>query len=105
MSYKLRISELFFEKLEKMYDFYSIEKDNIILAEKKYTAITKQISKLSEDPDLIRIIPQEPFHSKGLRRVSVEYYSIIFTVDEDAETVDILDLFYAGSDYFEHLRS
>ncbi|MDK6295924.1 type II toxin-antitoxin system RelE/ParE family toxin [Gardnerella swidsinskii] len=38
----------------------------------------------------------EPWHSVGIRRVSVDNYTVFYQVDENQMTVTVIRIFYSG---------
>ena len=66
-------------------------------AVRKIENIEKMIISLESDPARIPVMLGEPFHKMGIRRVTVEDYSIFFTIDDNAMTVDVFDIYPARS--------
>ena len=53
---------------------------------------------LDRMPERIKLTPEEPWHSQGVRRMLVKNYYVYFWINEDRHTVEITDVIYARSD-------
>lgn len=62
----------------------------------QYNRIADAILKLDEMPERFRIMDSEPEHSRGLRRMLVDNYSVFYIIGEDS--VKITDVLYTPSD-------
>ena len=60
--------------------------------------LRKEIGKLSEMPTRIKLIDDEPWHSRGVRKFIVRNFLVYFRVEEDKKTVYILNVIYAKRD-------
>ena len=62
----------------------------------QYNRIADAILILDEMPERFRIMDSEPEHSRGLRRMLVDNYSVFYIIEEDS--VMITDVLYTPSD-------
>ena len=58
--------------------------------------ILKAVSSLSELPMRYPLYEKEPWHSRGLRKMSVGNYVVFYLSNEESGTVIVLHVFYAG---------
>ena len=55
-------------------------------------AIRTEIAKLSEMPGRIKPVDEEPWHSRGLRKINAKNFYVYFRVDEPTKRVYILNI-------------
>ena len=68
----------------------------------QYNRIADEILKLDVFPERFRIMDSEPEHSKGIRRMLVDSYSVFYIIKEDK--VIVTDVLYSASDIEERLK-
>ena len=66
-------------------------------------AIRKEIASLSEMPAQYKPVDDEPWHSRGIRKFLVKNSFVYYRIDEEAETVYILNIIYAARDQLRTL--
>lgn len=66
-------------------------------------AVRREIGALSEMPARYRPMDEEPWHSRGVRRVLVKNSFVYYRIDEAAKTVYILNVIYARRDQLRAL--
>ena len=66
-------------------------------------AIRKEIEALSTMPERYPLIENEPWHSRGIRKLIVKNFYIYYRVDEAAKRVYILNVIYAKRDQLKVL--
>ena len=62
----------------------------------QYNRIADAILKLDEMPERFRVMDSEPEHSRGVRRMLVDNYSVFYIIEEDS--VVVTDVLYTPSD-------
>ncbi|MDO4552887.1 MAG: type II toxin-antitoxin system RelE/ParE family toxin [Bacillota bacterium] len=67
-----------------------------------YDRIADEILKLAYFPERFRIIDAEPEHSRGIRRMLVDNYSVFYVVKDDR--VIVTDVLYSACDIESRLR-
>lgn len=65
--------------------------------------VRREISSLSEMPARYKPVDDEPWHSRGVRRLLVKNSFIYYRIDEEAKTVFILNVIYARRDQLRAL--
>jgi toxin ParE1/3/4 len=58
--------------------------------------ILKSIATLDNFPHRYALYEREPWHSRGLRKMSVGNYLVFYLTAEETNTVIVLRVFYAG---------
>lgn len=67
-------------------------------------AIHKEISKLEYLAASIAIVPEEPWHSRGIRKIIAKNFYIYYRVDEHTKRVYVLNIIYNKRDQLQALR-
>ncbi len=65
--------------------------------------IRTEISKLANMPQRILPVPEEPWHSHGIRKIIVKNFYIYYRIDENAKRVYILNVIYQKRDQLKML--
>ncbi|MBQ6419894.1 MAG: type II toxin-antitoxin system RelE/ParE family toxin [Clostridia bacterium] len=65
--------------------------------------IRREISTLSEMPGRIKTVDEEPWHSRGLRRLIVKNFIVYYRVEESAKKVYVLAVIYGKRDQLRML--
>lgn len=68
----------------------------------QYNRIADEILKLNIFPERFHIMDSEPEHSKGIRRMLVDNYSVFYVIKEDR--VIVTNVLYSASDIESRLR-
>ena len=68
----------------------------------QYNRIADEILKLDILPERFRIMDSEPEHSRGLRRMPVDNYSVFYVIRENR--VIVTDVLYSASDIERRLK-
>lgn len=66
--------------------------------------IRKEIEGLCEFPERIKLVDDEPWRSKGLRKTKYKNFFIYFRIDESVKRVYILNIIYARRDQLKLLK-
>ena len=66
-------------------------------------AIRKEIAALAEMPAVYKVMDDEPWHSRGLRRFLVKNFYVYYRVEEAAKAVYVLNVIYARRDQLKAL--
>lgn len=66
-------------------------------------AVRKEIGSLSEMPSRYKPVDEEPWHSRGIRRLLVRKSYVYYRIDEASKTVYILNVIYVGRDQLRAL--
>ena len=66
--------------------------------------LRREIGSLSEMPARIKAIDEEPWHSRGIRKLIVKNFLVYFRIVEEEKTVYILNVIYASRDQLRVLE-
>lgn len=100
--YTVEITDEALADMEQLYNhiaFVLLAPDN---AMGQYNRIADEILKLDVFPERFRIMDSESEHSKGIRRMSVDNYSVFYVIKNDR--VIVTDVLYSAPDIEERLK-
>ena len=66
-------------------------------------SIRKEIGKLEKAAKMTSSVEEEPWHSRGVRRITAKNFYIYYRIDEDSDTVYVLNVIYNKRDQFRAL--
>ena len=66
--------------------------------------IRKEIGSLSEMPARFKPVDDEPWHSRGIRRIMANNFFVYYRIDEDRKQVFVLNVIYARRDQLRMLE-
>ena len=66
--------------------------------------IRKEIATLSEMPARYKPVDDEPWHSRGIRRIMANNFFVYYRIDEDRKQVFVLNVIYARRDQLRMLE-
>ena len=100
--YKVEVTQEALADMEQLYRYIA----NTLLSPEnamgQYNRIAEAILKLDKLPERFRIMDSEPEHSRGLRRMLVDNYSIFYVINE--ERVIVTGVLYTPSDIERRLK-
>lgn len=100
--YTVEITDEALADMEQLYDHIS----HVLLAPEnamgQYNRIADKILALDTFPERFRIIDSEPEHSKGIRRMLVDNYSVFYIIKEDK--VIVTNVLFSASDIESRLE-
>lgn len=102
MQYIVEITDEALADMERLYNhiaFVLLVPENAV---GQYNRIADEILKLDVFPERFRIMDSEPEHSKGIRRMVVDNYSVFYVVKEDR--VIVTDVLYSASDIEKRMK-
>ena len=100
--YTVEITDEALADMEQLYNhiaFVLLAPDN---AMGQYNRIADAILKLDVFSERFRIMDSEPEHSKGIRRMPIDNYSVFYVIKHDR--VIVTDVLYSASDIEERLK-
>ncbi len=101
--YMVEITDDALADMEKLYHYIAFTLLSPENAMGQYNRIADEILKLDMFPERFRIMDSEPEHSKGIRRMLVDNYSVFYVVRE--EKVIVTNVLYSASDIEKRLKS
>ena len=101
-NYAVKITDRALAHIENIYDHIA----NVLLSREnaaaQYNRITKAILKLDVLPERFELVNFEPERSMGIRRMTVDNYSVFFVAI--GNTVTVIDVLYSASDIESRMR-
>ena len=70
---------------------------------KQTMRIRKSIRKLSNMPERFPIVDEEPWKSRGVRRLNIDNYVAFYILDNESNTVQVFRVLYARRDFTNEL--
>ncbi len=95
--YEVTITHGAASDLRNVYRYIAYSLKERATAKKWLALMKKEIASLSHMPQRIKLMDDEPWHSRGFRKFIVGNYVVIFIIKEP-NTVDILWVCYGGMD-------
>lgn len=74
------------------------------IAKRYIHTIRTEISSLSEMPARHKPVDDEPWHSRGIRKIMVNNFFVYYRIDEEQKKVFILNVIYARRDQLRILE-
>lgn len=102
MQYNIQITDEALEDMEQLYNYIAyvlLSPENVM---GQYNRIADAILTLDTFPERFRIMDSEPEHSKEIRRMLVDNYSVFFVIQY--EKVVVTDVLYSASDIDRRLK-
>lgn len=96
MEYKVMITQTAVEDIDEIFRYIAVVLNEPAVATKMKNQILECIESLSFFPLRNKIIEEEPYFSKNIRKTSVKNYYVIYRIIDD--TVLILRLTYSCRD-------
>ena len=104
MSYTVNITDAADNDLRAIFSYIAFELNSFQNATEQLERLESAICSLSEMPERYRRYEKEPWHSRGLRRMSVDNYCVFYIPDHDKKTVEIIRVMYGGRDIERRLK-
>lgn len=67
--------------------------------------IRREISKLEYSAASIAVVPDEPWHSRGIRKINAKNFYIYYRINEHVKRVYVLNIIYNKRDQFQALKN
>ena len=100
--YNVQITDEALEDMEQLYNYIAYVLLSPENAMGQYNRIADAILTLDTFPERFRIMDSEPEHSKEIRRMLVDTYSVFFVIQDDK--VVVTDVLYSASDIERRLK-
>lgn len=100
--YTVQITDEALADMEQIYNYIAYVLLSPENAMGQYNRIADEILTLDIFPERFRIMDSEPEHSKEIRRMLVDNYSVFFTIQGDK--VIVIDVLYSASDIERRLK-
>jgi len=97
-TYEVRVTEFAEEALRGIGQYITYKLLNRDAAVNTLLAIREGIRQLSNNPQRIRLVEEEPWRTEGVRRQRVKNFYVYFWIDEDLLKVQVTHVVYVGRD-------
>ena len=105
MSYSISYSRIADKQIDNIFKHIAFFLLSPITAQKQIARIRDAISKLDEMPNRNPLIAEEPWKSKGIRKLIVDNFIVFYVVNEEEKKVTIVLIAYAGQNISENLKN
>ena len=102
--YKVRITRQAKNHLQNIRDYIATNFCEPGTAKKMVQLLRKEIMSLSNMPQRIKVIDEEPWHSYGFRKIKVKNYYVYFWINEEKQQVQIIAVIYVKRDQVKQLE-
>ena len=99
--YEVLISDKASEEMDAIYTYITEVLLSPVAAANQYDRIADAILSLDTMPKRIKLMDSEPEHSKGIRAMFVDHYTVFFVIR--ADTVYVTRVLYSASDISKRL--
>jgi len=99
--YTVQITSLALADMEEIYSYIAVQLLALDTAIEQYNRIADAIEKLNVFPERIKVMDSEPEHSMGLRRLTIDNYSVFYVIRD--YSVIVTRVLYSASDISKRL--
>ena len=104
MIYTVQISARAESDLREIYEYIAYELLSPPTAAKQLQRLEEDILSLDQMPNRYPSYLEEPWHSRGLRVMSVDSYLVFYIPDDAAHIVTVIRVMYGGRDVDSQLN-
>lgn len=101
-SYIVEITDEALRDIEELYNYIALNLQSPGNAMSQYNRIADAITTLDSLAERFRVMESEPEHSRKIRRMLIDNYSVFFVIEENRVTVT--DVLYSASDIEKRLK-
>ena len=83
----------------EIYQYIALSLGEAKIAWNQTERIREKINKLNSMPERFSVVDEEPWKSRGIRRVNVDNYAAFYIVDRELGEVRIIRVLYARRDF------
>ena len=98
MIYTVQITSRAETDLREMYGYIAYESSSPPTAARQLQRLEEESLSLNQMPNRYPAYLEEPWHSLGLRVMSVDNYLVFYIPDTAAQTVSVIRVMYGGRD-------
>ena len=98
MIYSVQISSRAESDLREIYEYIAYELESVSNASRQLQRLEENILSLDQMPNRYPAYLEEPWHSRGLRVMSVDNYLVFYIPDAATQTVTVIRVMYGGRD-------
>lgn len=98
MIYTVQISSRAESDLREIYEYIAYELESVSNAYRQLQRLEEEILSLDHMPNRYPAYLEEPWHSRGLRVMSVDSYLVFYIPDTATQTVSVIRVMYGRRD-------
>lgn len=104
MSYDFFYTAKARDDLEEIYEYNAFIMQEPVTAGKLYQNIIAALHTLETFPLRNALYENEPWRSRGLRKLPVKNFLVFYTVNEEKNAVNVIRIMYGARDFEKHLN-
>lgn len=104
MKYKVVLTKQADMDLRNIYEYIALTMLSPIVAGKQLDKIEKAINSLDEIPYRFKLFEKEPWHSRGLRQLTIDNFIIFYIPRDEDKSLTIIRVLYSGRDIDNQLK-
>lgn len=98
MIYSVQITSRAESDLRAIYEYIAYDLQSVSNASRQLQRLEENILSLDQMPNHYPSYMEEPWHSRGLRVMSVDNYLVFYIPDTATQTVSVIRVMYGGRD-------
>lgn len=98
MIYSVQITSRAESDLRAIYEYIAYDLQSVSNASRQLQRLEENILSLDQMPNRYPSYMEEPWHSRGLRVMSVDNYLVFYIPDTATQTVSVIRVMYGGRD-------
>lgn len=102
-NYKIKITKQAYAQMEVIGRYIAFELLSPETADKLLALLKLEIASLSFMPERFTFTEEEPWHSKGVRKMPVKNYLVYYIIKEEAKEVRVTAILHARQDQQKEL--
>ncbi len=104
-TYEVKLSPLALEQMAEIRDYILYQLQNPDAARNLIKKIRADVMKLGQMPERFQLVDEEPWRSRGVRKLIVKNFFAYYWIDEESTTVFVTAVTYARRDQMGVLES
>ena len=104
MRYEVKLTPQAFEQIEETVQYISKILLEPEIARKWADTLQSEIKKLDSMPSRYPLTEEEPWHTKGIRKMPVKNFLVYYLVDDEKKAVWVTAVIYGRRDQISALR-
>lgn len=104
MSYDVFYTAKARDDMEEIYEYIAFSLQEPVTAGKLYNIIIAAVHTLENFPLRNALYENEPWRSRGLRKLPVKNFLVFYTVIEEKNAVNVIRIMYGARDLEKHLN-
>ncbi len=103
MDYMLQLAEEFIEEFEKTCDYISLNLNALDATNRLKEKVKYRLYLLEKEPKMYTEIEKLSKTQNMYRRIVVDNYIILYTIDENKKIIYVAHIYYGGRNYIDDL--